>query len=353
MIHRWLIFVCLLFAVSALEAQNSPVTTATSLFGCVNGQVTVPLQVTGFTSVGALSLDIQYDPAVLTYIQIVKNPLLTGSFFAGDFLLPSGKRHVVMSWFGNAVNLADGSSIADLKFTYNSGTTELTWLDDGSSCEYADGSFNPLNDLPTSCYYVNGKVTSDKFTRVGLFLEGLYNTVWHQMISVSGNLPVPCTTAIADEVTIELHNSLNYPVVEYSVSGLSLDVSGWVQLTVPAAKSGNYYIVVRHRNSVVTASALPVSFAGNSVEYNFRDAAAKAFGSNMKLMPDGVWAIFTGDLNQDNAVDATDISQAGTHASGFSTGYLTSDCNGDGIVEAADLILIDNNAKSFVHAVLP
>ena len=38
------------------------------------------------------------------------------------------------------------------------GTTQLTFIDDGSSCEYADAQYNPLPDIPTSEYYINGLV---------------------------------------------------------------------------------------------------------------------------------------------------------------------------------------------------
>jgi len=354
MSFRFYIFGWLLFAATALEAQNAPVTTATSLYGCVNGQVTVPVKVTGFNAIGAFSLDLEYDPVVLTYVMSVKNPLLTGSFVIGDNLLPNGKRHIILSWFGSPpVSLADGSSLADLKFTYFSGTTTLGWLDDGSSCEYADAGFNPLNDSPQTCYYLDGKVTSDKLVKIGLFLEGLYDASIHKMNSVPGNPVSPCAVSVADQLTVELHNASTYSTIEYSALNISVDVTGWAQLTVPASKNGTYYITIRHRNSIATVSAAPVSFAGSTVEYNFSDAAGKAFGNNMKQMTDGSWVLYTGDVNQDNSVDATDIAQAGTAASAFSTGYLSADCNGDGIIEAADLILIDNNSKAFVQALLP
>jgi len=40
-------------------------------------------------------------------------------------------------------------------------------------------------------------------------------------------------------------------------------------------------------------------------------------------------------------------------SSTFTSGYLPEDANGDGIVDAMDLIMTDNNASNFVGAILP
>ncbi len=353
MVHHMIFFIWLLLAATVLEAQNAPVTTVASLYGNSNGPVTVPVKVTGFTSIASFSLDLEYDPTVLTYVQVAKNPLLTGSFLVGDHSLSNGKRHLILSWFGNPVSLTDGSSLAELKFNYISGTSALNWLDDGISCEYADANYNPLNDSPQACYYLNGSVTSEKLVKIGLFLEGLYDAASHKMIGLSGSSAIPCAEPVADQFSVELHNSTLYSTIEYLAPDLSLDVGGWAQFTVPAGKNGTYYITIRHRNSVATVSAVPVSFVGNTIEYNFRDASTKALGNNMKLMNDGFWAIYTGDVNQDNFVNLTDLTQAGNEASDFSAGYLSSDCNGDGLIDATDLILIDNNSSEFIHSVIP
>jgi hypothetical protein len=37
----------------------------------------------------------------------------------------------------------------------------------------------------------------------------------------------------------------------------------------------------------------------------------------------------------------------------FNTGYLATDVNGDGLVDSSDMILIDNNASTFISSVLP
>jgi hypothetical protein len=37
----------------------------------------------------------------------------------------------------------------------------------------------------------------------------------------------------------------------------------------------------------------------------------------------------------------------------FSTGYVPNDLNGDGVVDALDLIMVENNALNFISVILP
>lgn len=46
--------------------------------------------------------------------------------------------------------------------------------------------------------------------------------------------------------------------------------------------SGSYYIVIKHRNSIETWSASPITYTGGTaISYDFSDAHTKAFGNNM------------------------------------------------------------------------
>ena len=138
-------------------AQNAPITTAATIANAVPGAVDVPLTVTGFTSIGAVSLSIDYDYAVLHFTGGTPNPLMP-SFPIGDLDLGTGYHRLTMGWFGSGVTLTDGSAVMTLHFNYISGITTLAWHDNGPSCEYADADYNILNDIPTSTYYINGFV---------------------------------------------------------------------------------------------------------------------------------------------------------------------------------------------------
>jgi hypothetical protein len=157
---------------------------------------------------------------------------------------------------------------------------------------------------------------------------------------------------IADVVTIELHNATSYGMLEFSVTDVSLNTDGSVSVSIPSDKAGNYYITIRHRNSIATTSSIPVSFSGNTTQYNF-DQVEKAFGGNLVSSGDGNWLVYSGDNNQDGIIDSMDMILNDNSSAGMMTGYLVTDINGDGITNDADMNFIAVNAGSFVSVKTP
>jgi hypothetical protein len=157
LIRILLAYCFLLFTSLMMKGQNAPVTTATTIGNAVPGTITIPVTVTGFTNIGAISLSLDYDYSVLNFVQGTANPNLPG-FAVGDNNLGTGYHRIVMGWYGSGKTLADGSTIMTLTFTFLSGITSLTWYDMGPSCEYADANYDVLNDIPYEDYYVNGYV---------------------------------------------------------------------------------------------------------------------------------------------------------------------------------------------------
>ena len=156
---------------------------------------------------------------------------------------------------------------------------------------------------------------------------------------------------IADKITVELHNAGAYSTLEYSASDIALSTTGQASLSIPGRNYGSYYVTVKHRNSLETTTAVPVSFANGTIEYSF-DVPSKVFGNNLKGVNES-YCIFAGDVNGDGFINAADINSLSSAASVFSTGYITDDVNGDGIVDALDLIMTDNNAANFIAVQKP
>ena len=153
-----------------------------------------------------------------------------------------------------------------------------------------------------------------------------------------------------------MHDALNYSILVYTASSVNLDVNGNALIggsaVIPGNLNASYFITIKHRNSIETTSAFPVSFAGSTISYSF-DAPSKAFASNLKPMPGGVYAIFGGDVNQDGFVDSSDMISVDNDVRFFATGYISTDVNGDGLIDSTDMILIDYNSKDFVGSILP
>ena len=192
---------------------------------------------------------------------------------------------------------------------------------------------------------------SDKTLAVEVFLEGLYNGANSMRQAFDENGP-HFGPGVADQIVIELHDASGYGNIAYTSPPVNLGTNGQAVITVPGALSGSYYITIRHRNSLATTTAAPVSFSNSNVELNL-DHPTKAFGGNLLMMIDGKYVIYGGDVNQDGSVDTADMTPVDNDASAFVTGYLATDVNGDGTIDTGDMTIIDNNAAAFVSSVTP
>ena len=148
-------------SVQAPQSVNAPVTTAPVIRTCPDALFDVPITVSDFCNIGALSLTLNYNSSVLTYQSFTNNsgfPGLTingsipGKIIAGGYSAPGGP----------GISLANNSVLFTLTFYSSGGTSVLSWFDDGISCEYTDNLFNPLNDSPSSSYYIDGSVETSQ-----------------------------------------------------------------------------------------------------------------------------------------------------------------------------------------------
>jgi hypothetical protein len=191
----------------------------------------------------------------------------------------------------------------------------------------------------------------DKLLSLNILLEGLY-AGGGTMNKAKNETGPQFAGTTADKIGIELHEASDYNNIAFTDNNVDLTISGTASLSVPAAHSGSYYITILHRNSLAITSAAAVPFAGNTINYSF-NLPSKAFGDNLKQMPDGEYVLYGGDTNQDGTIDQLDMIDVGSHADSFGAGYISEDINGDGIVDALDMIILDNNAAAFVTVILP
>ena len=157
---------------------------------------------------------------------------------------------------------------------------------------------------------------------------------------------------IADQITVELHNASDYGIIEHSASGVDLSIAGNAVINIPPAFNGNYYISIRHRNSIETTSSNPVSFSSAAITYEF-DSPSKAYGGNLQLMIDGAFTIFGGDVNQDGSIDTGDMTPVDNDSEAYQFGYINTDVNGDGTIDTADMTIVDNNSANYVESAHP
>lgn len=78
-----------------------------------------------------------------------------------------------------------------------------------------------------------------------------------------------------------------------------------------------------------------------------------AYGDNQKQVEPGVWAIYSGDVNQDGIIDFIDQITMDNDVFNYAFGYVVSDLNGDAVVDYLDQIILDNNVSAFIGVVSP
>jgi len=177
---------------------------------------------------------------------------------------------------------------------------------------------------------------------IKLLFEGMYN---------------PLTNLLnrKDSVTAYLHQNVSpYSRIDSSRSVIdSVLFTGHLKFS--NAPAGNYYVAIKHFNSIETWSksgGIPLNTTDTSF-YDFTTSLSQAYGSNLKLK-DGKSCIYGGNVNGDDIIDGADLSEADNDSfAGLTGSYLRSDVNGDSIVDAEDISLIDNNSFDNTGLVRP
>ncbi len=174
---------------------------------------------------------------------------------------------------------------------------------------------------------------------LSLFIQGFYQGSGVMAASVNA-LAYP---TLSDTIVVELASAETPNTILFSQT-TTLSTTGLASVTFPGIVQGHpYYIVIRHRNSIETWSAVPLSLALPKAEYNFSISASSAFGANLADLGDGHFALWSGDVNQDDAVDSLDHVMMESAVHSFLNGYYSEDLNADGLMEAADFSLMENN----------
>jgi len=259
-------------------------------------------------------------------------------------------------WTSDNNGFQDGDGIPDeLENDYDSITDESfleKWVSPAEVDFNEDGIINHSDHTSWRIFLCNNELNPlYKIVELKVFLEGLYagNGLMNQARNDTAN---HFPGKVADRIIVELHNALNFSAIVYSDT-IYLFSDGIANLFVPVADGSNYYITIRHRNSIAVTSAVPVSFACNFITGDFAVSAGTTFGSNIKQLSPGLYGLYAGDSNADGVIDQMDINSIRNAVSGFSKGYLTADINGDGIVDANDLLKADNNAANFISVETP
>ena len=251
-------------------------------------------------------------------------------------------------------NIDDGTvCTADVcNYTYGTVTHTALFTDDGFPCT-SDGcnSITGVFHTPVNC---------GPTLNANIFLQGFYsgsglmaNHDGTGLLYAYDGVAHPDPTDM-DTVFVSAMNT-TFPYEEVFRQSVVLKTNGNVTVIFgPAVITGNsYYIKVNHRNSVETWSASPVQL-NSTTSYSFSSSASQTYGSNETLTYDNLYyAIYSGDINQDGAIDATDFLILDADIGNGDFGYIPTDLNGDVAVDASDFLVLDPNVQNGVGAVTP
>lgn len=160
---------------------------------------------------------------------------------------------------------------------------------------------------------------------------------------------------IVDWVLLELRTDVSISSRVIRRAGLvsskgkisEVDRSGFYFKDLP---SGEYYIIVHHRNHLSVMSSQKIYLSSTPVKYDFRDSQSRAYGSNaMQDLGDGNFGLYSGDGNSDGAITNDDIQDIWIPQFLNSVdGYKEGDFNMDGSVTASDnnIYWLPNNGKN-------
>ncbi len=167
-----------------------------------------------------------------------------------------------------------------------------------------------------------------------LFIEGFYDPIMNYQPQ--------------DTIKVYLRNNTNpYNIIDSCVSPLL--PGGKSAIRFFNAPPGNYYLSVKHRNSLETWSRTGgESFnTGGSSTYDFTNSITKAYGNNLTLKGHG-FCLYSGDVDQNGAIDLTDVLEVYNNSFSFLSGYEKSDLNGDSEVDLTDVLIVYNNSVKFI-----
>ncbi|MBL7766813.1 MAG: M4 family metallopeptidase [Chitinophagaceae bacterium] len=307
-----------------------------------------------------------WSPGGMAGTTVSVTPLITTTYTVTGTTTATGctataTRTIVVNPLPNVGASASLSTICSGNSTTLTGVGASTYI-------WEPGSIagNPISVFPgaTTTYTVtgtnaNGCVNTatqtitvnncNSIVNVKLFIEGYY---------IGGGLMNPAllnqgvgiSPTVADTIEIQLRDPITFALVATAKTLLNTNGNATCNF---AGFTGNYYLAIRHRNAVETWSMSTVTLGAIPVNYDFSVAAAQAYGLNQVEVASGIFAFFSGDIDQSGGVDGDDFNLLDPDIQFGNGGYLSTDLDGSGGVDGDDFNIFDPNVQSGVGAFLP
>ncbi|TAH37937.1 MAG: hypothetical protein EYC69_14785 [Bacteroidetes bacterium] len=224
-----------------------------------------------------------------------------------------------------------------------------------SDLNSSDGSFIGIADEGNTGGTYNDS-TCSTVLEIKVFIQGFYSGNQKMRATINPLLyPLLC-----DTIHVELHSSL-FPYDCISTFKTLVSTDGKIRIDKSGVSNDDYFIVLKHRNSLETWSSVPVYFDSSFTSYDF-SLQNKTFGNNAVELEPGVFGLYSGDIQQadtlnsniqDGKIDQADLLKMEEDVWQISTGYKKSDLNGDGITDLSDYSLMENITQLNLEVIRP
>ncbi|MBL0014145.1 MAG: hypothetical protein IPP30_10680 [Flavobacterium sp.] len=223
-------------------------------------------------------------------------------------------------------------------------TTPVGYSTTNDDCDDTNALFNPTNPCPPTNSIVNLTLFVQGYYLGGSTMNSVKLNQWDGVTPATA----PAGTEVED-LTIELHET-TAPYAALHTTTATLNTDGTLSASFAGAPSGSFYVVVRGSNLVQTWSATAQTVGNTPLSYDFSSSSSQALGDNMIEVESGVWAFYSGDMNQDLVVDGTDSDVLVDDIANSNFGALATDLNGDGSVDGSDSDIFFPNLENSVFA---
>jgi hypothetical protein len=157
--------------------------------------------------------------------------------------------------------------------------------------------------------------------------------------------------SLTDSVNVILYEAV-YPHSAVASKRVVVHTDGTATCIFPPLM-GSYYVGIKNRNTLYTWSSNPVALGQIAAMYDFTTSSSMVYGDNAIEMEPGIWALYMGDLNDDENIDLFDLNTLEDDISNFLYGYVATDINGDGNADLLDTQVMSDNIGLFIFSMHP
>ena len=305
-----------------LISRDAPITTAGSKISCTNSMVTIPISVTNFTQVTAISLRLDFDPTYMTYIGDDSLNILLAGFTTNEISVSTNLHKLYLVWSDpSPVTLANGAKLLNLKFTYLSGTSILAFnntFNEGGDCEYGDEYGDPMNDNPTASFYFNATITAPAANFMANTLTPPKNVTVHFTDQSTGS-PVAWSWSF-DRSTVEYQDGTDShsqnPRVQFTDGGL---YSVTLLVNYPDCSSSN--LKTGYLRAGIAGLWTGITSTGWDTPSNWDNYLGPDGSTDVVIPPSAPnWPVFDGDLTL--GTHCHNLTLSGANSSMIVTGSI-------------------------------